>query len=91
MKRIRLIPIEETPYTIEQRHLVFIFIGIPVLCGISILVMSIMGAREASFHLIDLEIGWGAKVWDILWFVATASFFFIIGGVCFTVLKENSK
>ncbi|KKM25347.1 hypothetical protein LCGC14_1595870 [marine sediment metagenome] len=91
MKRIRLIPIEETPYTVEQRRLIFIFSGAAVFCLIAIFAMSILGAREASFHLISLEIGWGAKVWDALWLSATASFFFIIGGICFTALKENIK
>ena len=54
-------------FNIEQRRLIFFFSGMAVLCLIGVCVMSIMGASVTSFHLIDLEIGWGGKVWDALW------------------------
>ena len=82
---------QDTIYNMAQIKILLTMMIVTLICWVSIITMSVLGAREFSFHLIDLEVAWGAKVWNILWLTATASFSFILGGACFIALAKAEK
>lgn len=54
---------------------------------IGVIVMSILGAEHASFHVISLTEGWTGRLWDALWVGVASGLCFIMGAV-FSKLLE---
>lgn len=55
---------------------------------IGIVIMSILGAKDLSYHLISLETGWAGRLYDAMWLAFTSLVFFILGTLASDTIRE---